>query len=172
MGLFDILKLKKNKKEKGRKGEKVFGFYELDDTLYTLFRENENKNEGLIEVMDIANRLYATAERDELGEEEKNYASGIVNYIDYLISGDEEKLTQAIEKLSELVEKKEDIPHAHYFLGKAYYHKSFTSSDPLKYKSLSDFHLTKAEKVEKEKKESRLDGAEWEFLEIKINFFV
>ena len=162
MGIFNYNKIKKIFKRKSGKSAKESGFYELDDTLYNLFTESEKTGKNLLEIFEVTNKLFINAENNNLGEDKKLYASGILNYIDFLINGEEDTLNTAIDKLSRLVEKKEiSVPHAHYFLGKAYYKKSFSSSDPLKYQSLSTFHLTEAEKgLKGEKNETKNEKSE------------
>jgi len=126
-----------------RKSEaEELSFYELDDSLFSLVKENEEDSINLMKLLEISQKLLENAKMK--GKEWMIlYAEGILSYFKFEIKEDVSYLDTAIKKLTQLIELKEGIFHAHYFLGKAYYKKSFNSSDPLKYKALADYHFTK-----------------------------
>jgi hypothetical protein len=148
MRLFRYLKEKSNKFKRRNKKQ---NFYEIDDTVFTLFIERENRKKGFLDIYEIVDNLYKNLERKRDNKMEKVYLKGVLYYLEYLIKDDVEKLNNSIENFSDFIKNFDKTYHAHYFLGKAFYHKSFSSSDPLKYQSLSIYHLTKSEKKDVEK---------------------
>lgn len=156
MGIFEFFRRKNKSKKTDSKEQKKLSFYELDETLFSLFVQTEKSGENFIDVLDVAHKLLNTAKIDNVSENEKRYAEAIVDYLDFLINKNEDKLNSAIDEFSNVIKKSIKTSHAHYFLGKAYYHKSFSSSDPLKYQTLSNFHLTEAIKKDKVLEEDKI----------------